>query len=175
MEKAYVPDPELERKMIVRKYRDLLGYMYDKTTAEQKKLIRKAFTLAVNAHKDMRRRSGEPYIYHPIAVAKIVTQEINLGTTSLVCALLHDVVEDTNYSFEDLQEKGVDEEIVDALRLLTHTDDLSYEDYVNRIAMSGNSIAILNLIIILYPTNTSTKLIQNIIREFCQRSFVNIA
>ena len=69
MEKAYVPDPELERKMIVRKYRDLLSYMYDKTTVEQRKLIRKAFTLAVNAHKDMRRRSGEPYIYHPIAGA----------------------------------------------------------------------------------------------------------
>ena len=53
MEKAYVPDPELERKMIVRKYRDLLSYMYDKTTVEQRKLIRKAFTLAVNAHKDI--------------------------------------------------------------------------------------------------------------------------
>lgn len=104
MASVYIPNAELENKMIVRKYRELLSYMYDKTTLEQRKLIRKAFTLAVNAHKDMRRRSGEPYIYHPIAVAKIVTQEINLGTTSLVCALLHDVVEDTDYTLDDMRE-----------------------------------------------------------------------
>ena len=103
MQTPYIPNPELENKMIVRKYRELLSYMYDKTTVEQRKLIRKAFALAVHAHKDMRRRSGEPYIYHPIAVAKIVTQEINLGTTSLVCALLHDVVvSDDQPSWEEI-------------------------------------------------------------------------
>lgn len=104
MEQVYIPNAELENRMIVRKYRELISYMYPKTTEEQRKTIRKAFTLAVHAHKDMRRRSGEPYIYHPIAVAKIVSQEINLGTTSVVCALLHDVVEDTDYTLDDIKE-----------------------------------------------------------------------
>lgn len=130
MEKAYIPNPELEKKMIVRKYRDLLSYMYDKTTMEQRRLIRKAFTLAVNAHKDMRRRSGEPYIYHPIAVAKIVTQEINLGTTSLVCALLHDVVEDTDYTLEDMKEI-FGEKVARIIDGLTKIEDLVIDTNVS--------------------------------------------
>ena len=130
METPYIPNPELENKMIVRKYRELLSYMYDKTTVDQRKLIRKAFTLAVNAHKDMRRRSGEPYIYHPIAVAKIVTQEINLGTTSLVCALLHDVVEDTDYTLDDMREIFGDKvaRIIDGL---TKIEDLVIDSNVS--------------------------------------------
>ena len=100
---TYVPDPELERRTILKKYKELLTIMYDRTSKEQRQNIRKAFALAVNAHRDMRRRSGEPYIYHPIAVAKIVCTEINLGTTSVICALLHDVVEDTDYTLEDIR------------------------------------------------------------------------
>ncbi|MBO4655709.1 MAG: bifunctional (p)ppGpp synthetase/guanosine-3',5'-bis(diphosphate) 3'-pyrophosphohydrolase [Bacteroidales bacterium] len=100
----YIPNAELERKTILRKYRELLELMYDKTTPEQRKTIHKAFALAAKAHKDMRRRSGEPYIYHPIAVAMIVAQEINLGTTSVVCSLLHDVVEDTEYTLQDIED-----------------------------------------------------------------------
>jgi guanosine-3',5'-bis(diphosphate) 3'-pyrophosphohydrolase len=65
-------------------------------------LVRKAFEVALEAHKEMRRKSGEPYIYHPLAVARIVAEEIGLGTTSIVCALLHDVVEDTDLSLEDI-------------------------------------------------------------------------
>jgi guanosine-3',5'-bis(diphosphate) 3'-pyrophosphohydrolase len=99
----YIPDEKKERKEILKKYKEILSYLYDKTNKEQRLLIRKAFHLAVNAHKDMRRRTGEPYIYHPLEVAKIVSQEINLGTTSVVCALLHDVVEDTDYTLEDIQ------------------------------------------------------------------------
>ena len=68
-----------------------------------KKEIRKAFNVAVEAHKDMRRKSGEPYIYHPIAVARIAAKEIGLGTTSIICALLHDVVEDTDYTLNDIK------------------------------------------------------------------------
>jgi GTP pyrophosphokinase len=68
-----------------------------------KLMIRKAFNLAVESHKDMRRKSGEPYIYHPIAVAQIAVSEIGLGPTSVVCALLHDVVEDTDISLEDIK------------------------------------------------------------------------
>ena len=101
---TYTPDAELERKTILKKYRELLELLWDKTNPEQRKTIHKALALAAKAHKDMRRKSGEPYIYHPLAVAKIVVQEINLGTTSVVCALLHDVVEDTEYTLEDIED-----------------------------------------------------------------------
>ena len=100
----YIPNAELEKKTILKKYKDLLLLLYDKTNATQREQIHKAMALAAKAHKDMRRKSGEPYIYHPLAVAKIVVQEINLGTTSVVCALLHDVVEDTEYTLEDIRD-----------------------------------------------------------------------
>jgi len=72
-------------------------------TTTDKKVIRKAFDLSVEAHSSQRRKTGEPYIYHPIAVAKIVAYEIGLGVTSIVAALLHDVVEDTDYTLEDIE------------------------------------------------------------------------
>lgn len=100
----YIPNKELERKTILKKYREILHLMWDKTTQEQRDMIHKAMALAAKAHKDMRRKSGEPYIYHPLAVAKIVVQDLNLGTTSVVCALLHDVVEDTEYTLEDIED-----------------------------------------------------------------------
>ena len=124
---TYVPDPELERRTILKKYKELLTLMYDRTTKEQRQNIRKAFALAVNAHKDMRRRSGEPYIYHPIAVAKIVCQEMNLGTTSVVCALLHDVVEDTDYTLEDMR-NIFGEKVARIIDGLTKIDVLSVTD-----------------------------------------------
>ena len=96
-------DIEIEKREILNKYKSLLRVCSDKTDKEDKKIIRKAFNLAVDAHKDMRRKSGEPYIYHPIAVAHIAAKEIGLGTTSIVCALLHDVVEDTDYEIEDME------------------------------------------------------------------------
>ena len=92
-----------EEKEILNKYRNLLRSCQDKTSKEDRKLIRKAFNLSVEAHKDIRRKSGEPYIYHPIAVAHITAKEIGLGATSIVCALLHDVVEDTNYELSDIE------------------------------------------------------------------------
>ena len=96
-------DTKEEEREILNKYRNLLRACSDKTDKEDKKFIRKAFNLAVDAHKDMRRISGEPYIYHPIAVAHIAAKEIGLGATSIVCALLHDVVEDTDYEIEDIK------------------------------------------------------------------------
>lgn len=96
-------DPEIEKKEILNRYRDLLKVCKPRTSAQDKQLIRKAFNLALEAHKDMRRKSGEPYIYHPIEVAIISAGEIGLGTTSIVCALLHDVVEDTDYTLEDIR------------------------------------------------------------------------
>ncbi len=98
-------DTEQEKKEILNKYRALLRSCSEKTSKKDKGKIRKAFNLAVEAHKDMRRKSGEPYIYHPIAVAHIAAKEIGLGTTSIICALLHDVVEDTEYSLQDINEK----------------------------------------------------------------------
>ncbi|MCM8568341.1 RelA/SpoT family protein [Gramella jeungdoensis] len=93
-----------ENKQIARQYKELLRISYQTLTEEDKKLIRKAFDTAVDAHKDQRRKSGEAYIFHPIAVAKIVASEIGLDATSIAAALLHDVVEDTRYTLEDLRE-----------------------------------------------------------------------
>ena len=98
----YQVDQEEEKKEILKRYRDLLK-VYKPKNAQDKKLVRKAFNMAVDAHKDMRRKSGEPYIYHPLSVATIAAQEIGLGTTSIICSLLHDVVEDTEYTLEDIR------------------------------------------------------------------------
>ncbi|MCD4746058.1 MAG: RelA/SpoT family protein [Bacteroidales bacterium] len=97
----YVSDPEKERKEILKRYRNLLTVWNSKT--EDKKIVRKAFNFAVDAHKDMRRKTGEPYIYHPLEVAHIVAGEIGLSTTSIICAFLHDVVEDTDFTLADIQ------------------------------------------------------------------------
>ena len=95
-------DLEIEKKEIINRYRALLRACDDKTNKQDKKDIRKAFNLAVKAHENIRRKSGEPYILHPIAVAHICAKEIGLGTTSIICALLHDVVEDTDYTIDDI-------------------------------------------------------------------------
>jgi len=94
---------EEENKDIVRRYKTLLRSCNSEITREDKKLIRKAFNLAVEAHKDVRRKSGEPYIFHPIAVAQIVAKDLGLDATSIACALLHDVVEDTHYTLNDIE------------------------------------------------------------------------
>ena len=96
-------DLEQENKEILARYKDLIYNTYRTLDEENNKLIRKAFDIALDAHKDQRRKSGEPYIYHPIAVAKIVATEIGLGATSIACALLHDVIEDSEYTYEDLK------------------------------------------------------------------------
>ncbi|MDO9039433.1 MAG: bifunctional (p)ppGpp synthetase/guanosine-3',5'-bis(diphosphate) 3'-pyrophosphohydrolase [Lutibacter sp.] len=94
---------EEENKEIARRYKDLLKGAYQTFTDTDKKEIRKAFELALEAHSKQRRLTGEPYIFHPIAVAKIVAYEIGLHATSIIAALLHDVVEDTTYSIEDIE------------------------------------------------------------------------
>jgi GTP pyrophosphokinase len=95
---------EQERKEILNAFRGLLRVTKNNRTKEETKMIRKAFDVAVEAHKDMRRKSGEPYIYHPISVAKICAEEMGLGPTAVVCALLHDTVEDTYITLEDVEE-----------------------------------------------------------------------
>ena len=92
-----------ENAQIAKAYKDLLRISYQKLTAGDKKIIRLALDTAVDAHKDQRRKSGEPYILHPIAVAKIVADDIGLGAPSIAAALLHDVVEDTKYTIDDIE------------------------------------------------------------------------
>jgi len=96
-------DLKIERKAILRQYRALLKNAKSELDEADRLMIRKAFDLAVDAHGGMRRKSGEAYIFHPIAVARIVSEEIGLGTTSIVCALLHDVVEDTEINLDDIE------------------------------------------------------------------------
>lgn len=108
---------EAEKQEILRRYRGLLrAAVHSKDRASRRK-IRKAFDIALDAHKDMRRKSGEPYIYHPISVARVVAEEMGLDTTSIVCALLHDTVEDTYMTLDDVEQLfgKKEREIVDGL------------------------------------------------------------
>ena len=94
---------EQEKKGIIRRYRKLLRYAKPFLKDDDAKVIKRAFNMSQEAHKNMRRRSGEPYIFHPLAVAQICVEEIGLGTTSIISALLHDVVEDTEMEIEDIE------------------------------------------------------------------------
>jgi len=119
----YIPDEQLENQTVVRKYRELLQVVWPRTNAEERKQIRKAFKLATDAHYGVRRKSGEPYIYHPIAVAMICCSEMNLGAISVICALLHDVVEDTDYTLENMRDL-FGETVATIIDGLTKIDDL---------------------------------------------------
>ncbi len=96
-------DLEEERKQIIRRYRRMLRKAKPILKEGDAKLIKKAFNTSMEAHSGMRRKSGEPYIFHPLEVAEICITEIGLGTTSIISALLHDVVEDTDYEIEDIE------------------------------------------------------------------------
>nr|WP_299383838.1 RelA/SpoT family protein [Allomuricauda sp.] len=113
---------EKENKEIAKQYKELLRISYQTLTSEDKKLIRSAFDVAVDAHKDQRRKSGEAYIFHPIAVAKIVASEIGLDAVSIASALLHDVVEDTPYTLDDIERMFGETvaRIVDGLTKIAH-------------------------------------------------------
>ncbi|TLP80609.1 RelA/SpoT family protein [Maribacter sp. ACAM166] len=113
---------EEENKLIAREYKELLRISYQTLTDEDKKLIRSAFEVAVDAHKNQRRKSGEAYIFHPIAVAKIVASEIGLDAVSIASALLHDVVEDTEYTLDDIDRIFGETvaRIVDGLTKISH-------------------------------------------------------
>ena len=114
---------EKERKELNKQYRNLLKNTYQTLSTSEKKMIRQAFDLAVEAHAPQRRKTtDEPYIYHPIAVAKLVADEIGLGGTSITAALLHDVVEDTNYTLDDIERLFGETvaRIVDGLTKISH-------------------------------------------------------
>ena len=113
---------EKENKEIAKQYKELLRISYQTLSREDKKLIRSAFDVAVDAHKEQRRKSGEAYIFHPIAVAKIVASEIGLDAISIASALLHDVVEDTPYTLDDIERMFGETvaRIVDGLTKIAH-------------------------------------------------------
>lgn len=113
---------EKENKEIAKQYKELLRISYQNLSNEDKKLIRSAFDVAVDAHKDQRRKSGEAYIFHPIAVAKIVASKIGLDAVSIASALLHDVVEDTPYTLDDIERMFGEAvaRIVDGLTKIAH-------------------------------------------------------
>ena len=123
-------DIEQENKAIAKQYKELLKISYRILSKEDKKLIRSAFDVAVDAHKLQRRKSGEAYIFHPIAVAKIVASEIGLDATSIAAALLHDVIEDTKYTFTDL-EQLFGEAVARIVQGLTKISKMPYEGDVS--------------------------------------------
>ena len=121
---------EEENKAIAKEYKNLLKISYRILSDDDKKLIRSAFDVAVDAHKEQRRKSGEAYIFHPIAVAKIVASEIGLDATSIAAALLHDVVEDTSYTLADI-EQMFGETVARIVDGLTKISNMPYEGDVS--------------------------------------------
>ena len=116
-----------EKRLILREYRALLRSLKPKLKLGDKELIRSAFEMAADAHKTMRRKSGEPYILHPLAVARICSEEIGLGVRSTICALLHDTVEDTDITLEDIEREfsGEIARIVDGLTKISNVVDVN--------------------------------------------------
>ena len=99
-----VVDSIKENSQIAKEYKELLKISYQSLSKDDRKLIRLAFNTSVDAHKNQRRKSGEPYVFHPISVAKIVASKIGLDATCIAAALLHDVIEDTDYDEKKINE-----------------------------------------------------------------------
>src|SRR5688500_5528057 len=123
----YNLNEEQEKKLILREYRALLRCLKTSIKPGDRKLIRTAFEIAAEAHKSMRRKSGEPYILHPLAVARICVEEIGLGIRSTICALMHDTVEDTDVSLEEVEREFGPEiaRIVDGLTKISNVIDVN--------------------------------------------------
>lgn len=100
-------------------------------------MTKKAMSIAFQAHKDQVDKSNVPYIFHPFHLAEQMDSE-----EAVIVALLHDVVEDTNWTIEGLKQQGFSKDVIEALKLLTHDDDSNYLDYVRRIKLSSNPYAI---------------------------------
>ncbi len=114
-----------EKEALDRTFEELLEVCQRCNNDENKAKIRKAYEIAFKAHENMRRKSGEPYLYHPLAVARIAAEEIGLGATSVICALLHDVVEDSDYTLEEIRELFGDKvaNIIDGLTKISNVFD----------------------------------------------------
>src|SRR3984885_14328436 len=123
----YNLNEDKEKKLILREYKALLRALKTKLKPGDKKTIRNAFEISAEAHKTMRRKSGEPYILHPLAVARICVEEIGLGVRSTICALMHDTVEDTDITLEDVEREfgGEIARIVDGLTKISNVIDVN--------------------------------------------------
>ena len=113
-----------EKEELGRQFEALLRCWKSRKNEQDVALVTDAYLLAANAHKDQRRRSGEPYMYHPLAVATIIAGEMGMGRTSIIAALLHDVVEDTDYTLDYIKEHFGDQvaQVVDGVTKLTKED-----------------------------------------------------
>lgn len=148
----YIVDQELERKEILSRYRNIVRLVSSTSTREQKKQVRKAFTVAMKAHAGVRRKTGEPYIYHPIEVARIAAEDLGLGTTAIVCALLHDVVEDTEYTLDDIRTIFDDKvaQIIDGLTKIEGvfdyaTNSIQSENFKKLLVAMGDDVRVILL------------------------------
>ena len=131
----YVIDEQAERKEILRRYKHIIRIVSNNVTNEGKRQIRKAFTVAMNARAGVSRKTGAPYIYHPLEVATIAAEDLGLGATAVVCAFLHDVVEDTEYTLEDI-EHIFDKKVAQIVDGLTKIEGVF--DYANNSIQSEN-------------------------------------
>jgi len=140
---------EEEKKDILNMYRQLMRAARPRLKKSDVKRIRKAFDVALDYHKHMKRKSGEPYIHHPIEVARIVAAEVNLGATSIICALLHDTVEDTDLTLEDIAEEFGDSiaQMIDGLTKISHltesTQSVQAENFRKIIFTLGDDIRVI--------------------------------
>ena len=142
-------DLEQEKKEILSRYRGLLRVIKNAKSPKDKKDIRKAFDVALEAHKDMRRKTGEPYIYHPIAVARIVAEEIGLGPTAIVAALLHDTVEDTDISLADIDHlfgpkvKSIIDGLTKIADVFDHTASIQAENFKKMLLTLSDDVRVI--------------------------------
>lgn len=142
-------DNEEERKEILKRYRKLLTVCRSTIKTDDRKWIRKAFKFALQAHQNHRRKTGEPYIYHPIAVAHIAVEEIGFGATSVICALLHDVAEDTDYTLTDIEDYfgGEIARIIDGLTKISdifdQTDSIQAENFRKMLLTLSDDIRVI--------------------------------
>ncbi|NEN24342.1 bifunctional (p)ppGpp synthetase/guanosine-3',5'-bis(diphosphate) 3'-pyrophosphohydrolase [Cryomorpha ignava] len=142
-------DLEQEKKEILSRYRGLLRVIKNAKSPQDKRDIRKAFDVALEAHKDMRRKTGEPYIYHPIAVARIVAEEIGLGPTAIVAALLHDTVEDTDISLADIDHlfgpkvKSIIDGLTKIADVFDHTASIQAENFKKMLLTLSDDVRVI--------------------------------
>ena len=139
---------QIEKKIIINQYRSLIRNLNPNINSQEKKRIRAAFNLAIKAHSDTRRKSGDLFITHPISVAKIVARDIGLGSTSIICSLLHDVVEDTEITSIDIKDQFGEQVqlIIDGLTKISGVVDaeisLQAENFRKMILTISNDIRV---------------------------------
>lgn len=148
----YIIDEELERREILRRYKNLIRLISKTASREEKRQVRRAFTVAQKAHGGVRRKTGEPYIYHPMEVARIAGEDLGLGPTAIVCALLHDVVEDTEYTLEDIRTIFDDRvaQIIDGLTKIEGvfdyaTNSIQAENFKKLLTTMGDDVRVILL------------------------------